>query len=122
VQESKCYIYYNINPNDLKNMEVSSTTDIASFYEIFKNRYRYEQGKGFKDLVINYTNLMLEYNIKLIGKKIEEISFSQEDDKNVINLLELNKKEGMNADIFRILFSNILSKDKQTEFAKYIAV
>jgi len=121
-QESKCYIYYNINPNDLKNMEVSSTTDIASFYEVLKIRYRYEQGRGFKDLVIDYTNLMLEYNIKLIGKKIEEISFSQEDDKNVVNLLELNKKEGMNADIFRILFSNILSKDKQTEFAKYIAV
>ena len=103
-------------------MGVSSTTDIESFYKNLKIRYRYEQGRGFKDLVINYTNLMLEYNIKLIEEKIEKISFSQEDDKNFINLLELNKKEGMNTDIFRILFNNILSKDKQAQFAKYITV
>lgn len=122
IQEGNIYIYYNINPNDLRNMGVSSTTDIVSFYKNLKIRYGYEQGRGFKDLVINYTNLMLEYNIELIEKNVEKISFSQEDDKNVINLLELNKKEGMNADIFHILFSNILSKDKQAQFAKHITV
>jgi hypothetical protein len=122
VQEGQYYIYYNVDPNDLRNMGVSSTTDIVSFYKNLEIRYGYEQGRGFKDLVINYTTLMLEYNINLIEEKVQEISLSQEDGKNVINLLELNKKEGMNSDIFRILFSSIISRDKQAEFAKYIAV
>jgi len=122
VQEGQYYIYYDIDPNDLRNMVVSSTTDIVSFYKNLEIRYGYEQGREFKDLVINYTTLMLEYNINLIEKKVQEISLSQEDGKNVINLLELNKKEGMNSDIFRILFSSIISRDKQAEFAKYIAV
>lgn len=120
VQEGKIYIYYNIDPNDLRNMEVSSSTDIASFFEVLKIRYGYEQGRGFKDLLINYTNLMLDYNIKLIEHKIDKISIDQEDNKNVINLLELNKKEGMNADIFRILFSSIISQNKQALFSKLI--
>ena len=51
---------------------------------------------------------MLEYNIRDIENAVEEISVSQEDDKNFINLLELNKK-GMNGDIFRILYDEVIS-------------
>jgi hypothetical protein len=122
VRESKIYIYYNINPNDLRQMIISSTDDIVLFYKKLEIRYGYEQGRGFKNLVLDYTNLMLDFNIKLIEENMNEISFNQEDDKNVINLLELNKKEGMNADIFQILYSNIIGSNKKPRIAKYIKI
>jgi flagellar assembly factor FliW len=73
----------------------------------------------FKGLFENYTNMMLEYNIKLIEEKVDEISISQEDDKNFFNLLELNKK-GMNSDIFNILYTSVMSAKGQKKFAPYI--
>lgn len=108
VETGKYYCYYTINPNDLRNMSVSGVKEIAKFYEVLYIRYGYEQGRMFNVLFANYTNLMLEYNIKAIEKAVEEISISQEDDKNFINLLELNKK-GMNGDIFRILYNEVIS-------------
>ena len=102
-----CY-YFNINPNDLKNMKVSNDTDIAGFHEVLYIRYGYEQGIIYKELFVDYTNLMIEYNIKLIEEDIEKISASHEDDKNFFNLLELNKK-GMNADVFNMLYNTVIS-------------
>ena len=63
----------------------------------------------------DYTNLMLEYNIRDIENAVEEISVSQEDDKNFINLLELNKK-GMNGDIFRILYDAVISTNGRWKY------
>ena len=58
---------------------------------------------------------MLEYNIRDIENAVEEISVSQEDDKNFINLLELNKK-GMNGDIFRILYDAVISTNGRWKY------
>ena len=102
-----CY-YFNINPNDLKNMKVSNDTDIAGFNEVLYICYGYEHGIIYKKLFVDYTNLMIEYNIKLIEQDIEKISASHEDDKNFFNLLELNKK-GMNADVFNMLYNTVIS-------------
>jgi len=63
---------------------------------------------------------MLEYNIKMIGEEIDELSASQEDDKNIVNLLELNNKKGMNPDIFRILYENIISTEGQKKYSNYV--
>jgi hypothetical protein len=68
----------------------------------------------FKGLFIDYTNLMIKYNVELIGKEVEKISVSQEDDKNYVNLLELNKK-GMNTDIFNILYNIVISEKSKTK-------
>lgn len=111
VVTSKYYYYYNINPNNLRNMNVSDATDIAKFFEVLNIRYAYEQGRGFNNLVISYTNLMIDYNISLVEDSIEEIIANKEDNKNIINLLEFNNKKGMNADIFRILYNNIISRE-----------
>lgn len=108
VEKGKYYCYYNINPNDLRNMSVSSMDDVVKFYEVLYIRYGYEQVSIFKGIFTDYTNLMLEYNIRDIENAVEEISVSQEDDKNFINLLVLNKK-GMNGDIFRILYDEVIS-------------
>ena len=95
-------------------MKISNAFDIARFHEILNIRYGYEQGRMFKGLFMDYTNLMIEYNVVLIGKEVEKISVSQEDDKNFVNLLELNKK-GMNADIFNILYNIVISGEGQTK-------
>ncbi len=57
---------------------------------------------------------MIEYNVNLIDKEVENISVNQEDDKNYVNLLELNKK-GMNADIFNILYNIVFSEKSQSK-------
>jgi len=120
VETGKYYHYYDINPNDLRNMGVSSAKDITKFFEVLKIRYGYEQGRIFKELFENYTNLLLEYNINLIEKGVDEISASQEDDKNFFNLLELNNKKGMNTDLFNILYNILISTKKQNKFAHFI--
>ena len=120
VETGKYYHYYDINPNDMRNMGVSSAKDIARFFEVLKIRYGYEQGKIFKDLFVDYINLLLEYNINLIEKKIEEISASPEDNKNISNLLELNNKKGMNVDIFRILYNNVISEKGKMKYANFM--
>lgn len=120
VETGKYYHYYDIDPNDLRNMDVSSATEIARFFEVLKIRYGYERGMIFKKLFEDYTNLLLEYNINLVEKGVEEISASHEDDKNFFNLLELNNKKGMNADLFNILYNLLISTKKQKRFTHFI--
>ena len=119
VETGKYYCYYAISPDDLRNMSVSSMDDVVKFYEVLYIRYGYEKVSIFNRLFGDYTNLMLEHNIKTIEKAVEEISVSQEDDKNFINLLELNKK-GMNGDIFRILYNEVISTKGQKKYDAYV--
>jgi len=65
---------------------------------------------------------MLEYNIGLIEREVDELIPSQEDDKNVQNLFELNSKEGMNDDIFRILYGNVVSAEGQRKYASIMKI
>lgn len=120
VETGKYYHYYNINPNNLRNMCISKVKNITKFYKDLYNIYGYEQGIIFKDLIEHYTNLLLEYNINLIDKELEKISASQEDDKNFFNLLELYNKKGMNADIFHILYNNLISEKGRKKYTKYL--
>ena len=122
VGTGKYYCFYAINPNDLRNMKVSYAADINIFYRTLYNRYGYEQGRIFKGLFEDYTNYMLEYNIKLIGDEVDQISVDQEDDKNMNNLLTLNNKEGMNTDVFLILYNSIISTNGQNKFAKFVTL
>jgi len=65
---------------------------------------------------------MLEYNIGLIEREVDELIPSQEDDKNVQNLFELNSKVGMNDDIFRILYGNVVSAEGQRKYASIMKI
>jgi hypothetical protein len=120
VETGKYYHFYDINPHDLRIMDVSNTKDIKTFYNVLYIRYGYEHGIILKDLIENYTNLLLEYNIKLIEGKIEELSASQEDNKNIINLIELNNKKGMNLDIFCLLYNTVISEKGKNKYANFI--
>jgi len=118
IEYGKYSCYYNINPNDLRDTSVSCDEDIATFFSKLKKRNRYKQSRHFVD----YTNLMLEYNIGLIEREVDELIPSQEDDKNVQNLFELNSKEGMNDDIFRILYGNVVSAEGQRKYASIMKI
>ena len=118
IEYGKYSCYYNINPNDLRDASVSCDEDIVTFFSKLKKRNRYEQSRHFVD----YTNLMLEYNIGLIEREVDELYPNQEDDKNVQNLFELNSKEGMNDDIFRILYSRVVSADGQRKYASIMNI
>ena len=50
-------------------------------------------------------------NIPKVKVVRDDVKQRKEDNKNIINLLELNNKKGMNADIFRILYNNIISRE-----------
>jgi hypothetical protein len=106
---------YHINPNDLRNMDVSSVKDIERFFGVLNVRFEYEERRGFKD-ILEYTNLMLEYNVASIEKELEKISASQEDNKNIMVLLELNSKKEMNTDLFAILYGLVVSKEGQKKY------
>jgi len=120
VETGKYYHFYDINPHDLRNMDVSNSKDINTFYNVLYIRYGYEDGIIFKDLIEQYINLLLEYNIKLIEGKIEELSASQEDNKNIINLIELNNKKGMNIDIFCLLYNTVISEKGKMKYANFM--
>jgi len=122
VEKGKYYNYYNIDPNDLRSRCASSAEEVERFYEVLKIRYGYEQSRtmsGLGCIFMQYMNLMIEYNINIVGEEVENIAKSQEDDKNFANLLELNKK-GMNADIFDILYKSIISTKGQLKYENMV--
>ena len=116
IEYGKYSCYYNINPNDLRDASVSRDEDIVTFFSKLKKRNRYKQSRHFVD----YTNLMLEYNIGLIEEEANRIFASQEDNKNIMNLIELNRNKEMNTDIFRILYGLVVSTEGQLKYRKYV--
>jgi hypothetical protein len=43
--------------------------------------------------------------------ELDELSTIFEDKKNVINLVALNEKEGMNGDLLRIIYNHLISSE-----------
>ncbi len=121
IETGRYYCTYNIDPKDLRNKGVSGEKDIAQFFSALNVRYGYTRpkkfNKMFNKMFIDYTNLMLEYNIASIEEELEKLSASPEDNKNIMVLLELNNKKDMNSDIFRMLYGLVVSKEGQRKYA-----
>ena len=109
--------HYNINPYDLKNMPVSSKSLIDKFNFTF---FGYEHIYYFKTKIINYTELFINYNADLIEREIDKISTIQEDKINIIKLLVFFEKEGMNSDIFLIIYNLLICMDGNTKYAPFL--
>ena len=115
VVENECNCYYRINPYDLENMKYTSQKDL----NIFKKNYmaRYEvRTKLFDKKSVYYYNLVLDYCINLMEKELDELSEFFEDKKNVINLVALNDKNGMNGDILKIIYDNLVSREGNKKY------
>jgi hypothetical protein len=119
VVENEYYCYYKINPYDLENMKYTSQKDLNIFKTIYMSRYEVRV-KIFNKKSIYYYNIVLDYLLSFMEKELEELSAIFEDKKNVINLVALNDKEGMNSDILMAIYSYIVSPEGNIKYAKYI--
>ena len=112
-RENNCY--YKINPYDLENMEYSSQQDLDLFNRIYRYRCEIRSGKFNKNSRYLY-DLAFDYCVSLMEKEVEKF----EDKYNLINLVALNDKKGMNEDILRIIYNNLLSSEGKDKFADYV--
>jgi hypothetical protein len=111
VLENEYNCYYKINPYDLENMEYSSQQNL----DIFRKKYigRYEVGRydirkmPFDKKSAYHNNIVFDYCISLMEKELNELSDIFEDKKNMINLVALNDKQGMNNDILMIIYNHL---------------
>lgn len=133
VKTDKQYCYYEMNPFELRKPYslwegdnytgvrkfVNTSSEIKWFNNTYKNRLGYEIS-GFEKRAINYSNIIVEYNANLIETEIDEIAAVQEDKINIIKLVALNEKKGMNADIFQVILNNIISANETERYTKYL--
>ena len=75
---------------------------------------------SFEKREIKYTNLIVEYNATFMEKELDEISAIEDDKINLIKLIALNDKKGMNRDIFQVIYSNLICSKVSKRYAKYL--
>jgi hypothetical protein len=102
--------YYNINPFDLEKMEYTSQKNLDRFKTNYMSRYEV-RSKTFDKKRVYYDTFVLDYCTSLMEKELDELSTIFEDKKNVINLVALNDKEGMNGDLLRIIYNHLISNE-----------
>jgi len=125
VKMDKQYCYYEMNPFELRKPYsdqytgerkfVNTSSEIKWFNNNYKIRLGYEVS-GFEKRAINYTNLVVAYNVFLMEQELDKISAIEDDKQNIIKLIAFNDKEGMNCDILMIIYNKIVSSE---EFIKY---
>ena len=133
VKTDKQYCYYDINPFELKDPHslwidpytgerkyVNTASEIEWFNYNFKVRLGYEVG-SFEKRVINYTNLIVEYNATLMEKELDEISATEDNKINLIKLIAFNDKKDMNCDIFQVIYSNLICSNEAKRYVPYLA-
>lgn len=118
VLENEYNCYYKINPYDLENMEYSSQQNL----DIFKKKYigRYDIRRiPFDKKSAYYNNIVFDYCISLMEKELDELSDIFEDKKNIINLVALNDKQGMNNDILMLIYNHLAFGESGVRKNKY---
>ena len=115
VVENECNCYYKINPYDLENMGYSSQKDLNIFKQNYMARYEVRT-KLFDKKCVYYYNLVLDYCISIMEKELDKLSEIFDDKKNVINLVALNDKTGMNGDVLRIIYNHLVSPEGNKKY------
>jgi hypothetical protein len=115
--------YYKINPYDVVNMEYTSQEDLDIFKINYITKRPEIKNKVFDIMCIIYKNLAVDYNTQIIKneidemeKELEELSVMFEDKKNIINLVILNNRIGMNDDIQMMIYNYIISHEGYTKY------
>ena len=112
-RENNCY--YKINPFNVETMEYASQDGLNNFTRFY--RYRGEINRGTFNRNSRYRyNLGFDYCVSLMEKEVEEF----EDRKNLVNLLALNEKKGMNGDVLRMIYDSLVSNAGKHKYAKYV--
>lgn len=132
VNTDKQYCYYEMDPYlliDPNYMWLDDTTgdrkwfhtplEIEKFNNKFKNRLGYEL-ISFEKHYNKYTNLIVEYEIALMEKELDELSSIEDDKINSIKLIAFNDKKDMNCDIFKIIYNHLINQKNSKRFASYL--
>ena len=108
--ENNCY--YKISPYDFENMNYSSQQELEIFKKMYVSRYEIRSGnfnsRYLYDLAFDY----FDYRISLIEEEVEEF----EDKYNLLNLVALNDKKGMNGDILMLIYNNLVSANAYDKY------
>ena len=133
VKTDKQYCYYEINPFEWKDPYslwvdpytgerkfVNTPSEIEWFNYNFKVRLGYELSSTYKKRATDCINLVINYNISLIEKELDEISAIEYDKQNIIKLIAFNDKVDMNSNIFEIIYNNLINSNRQFKYNKYI--
>ena len=111
--ENNCY--YKISPYNFENMDYSSQQELEMFKKIYVCRYEVRSGNFNKNSRYLY-DLAFDYCVSLMEEEVEEF----EDKYNLLNLVALNDKKGMNGDILMLIYNNLVSANANDKYENII--
>ena len=101
-------------------MEYSSQEELNTFNNNYMLNVPEIVNKVFNNMYNYYNNIAIDYNIKIMEKEIEELSEIFQDKKNLINLVALSDKEGMNSDVLTTIYKYLVSSEGNLRYNKII--
>jgi len=90
------------------NMEYSSCEELEVFNKNYSNISQVINNAFDKRGVI-YNKLAIDYQASLMEKELDILSGIFNDKKNVLNLVALKDKEGINGDVLRVIYDFLVS-------------
>ena len=117
IKEIEVYFEEELDSSSIKKSE---NLDLDVSEEIIKtptNEIDVLYKKSLETLFLSAEHLIEETQEET---EIDEIAAVQEDKINIIKLVALNEKKGMNADIFLVILNNIISANETERYAKYL--
>ena len=108
--------YYKINPYDLENMEYTSQEDLKTFLHTYITRRCDIHYNRFEKKAINFNDIVIDYNVKIMENELDELFEYFEDKKNVINLVTFYNKKNINIDVLLMIYNNIVSADGNKKY------
>jgi len=109
--------YYKINPFDVENMEYALPQDLDAYTRTYMERFEV-RARLFDKRSVYYYTFVFDYCVRLMENELNELSTIFEDKKNLVKLVALNDKEGMDGDVLRMIYSSLIS-DK-SKYDKHI--
>lgn len=119
VEENEYNCYYRINPFDMNKMKCASQHDLNIFTKMYMSRYEIHS-RTFERKSVYYYTFVFDYYVRLMEEELDELSAIFEDKKNMANLAALNDIEGMNGDVLRMIYGNLVSDEGHKRYSGII--
>jgi hypothetical protein len=97
-------------------MEYTTQEDLDTYLHTYMTRRCDIVYNRFDKKADIFNDLVIDYNIRMMEKDIEELLEYFEDKKNIINLAVLNDKKELNYDVLMIIYNNIVSANGNIKY------
>jgi hypothetical protein len=97
-------------------MEYTTQEDLDTYLNTYMTRRCDIVYNQFDKKAMIFYDLVIDYNIRVMEKDIEELYEMFEDKKNVINLVTFYDKKNMNYDLLMIIYNNIVSANGNIKY------